>query len=138
MVRLTQSLQHWLWENHRDKISLIMLGHTELMTEEMAVQYIKWCQTKEGQKYLVGGSEYKDNEPKKLTDEIKVVSCTCGGKPEHIKLHDRKHYECFLRCDTCGFETQVYASKQSAIIGWNRAMIRRKKDAINTLDKGTV
>ena len=35
MVELTQSLEHWLWENHKDIIGLIMFGHTELFTEEM-------------------------------------------------------------------------------------------------------
>lgn len=60
MVRLTQSLQRWLWVNHRDKIGLIMMGHTELMTNEMTVEYLKWCRTEEGQSYLKGGSNYKD------------------------------------------------------------------------------
>ena len=61
MVRLTQSLQHWLWENHRGKIGLILLGHTELMTEEMAKEYIEWCKTDEGRQYLKGGSKYKED-----------------------------------------------------------------------------
>ena len=60
MVRLTQSLQHWLWENHRDKIGLIMLGHTELFTEEMQREYIEWCKTDDGKQYLKGGSKYKE------------------------------------------------------------------------------
>ena len=60
MVRLTQSLQHWLWENHRDKIGLIMLGHIELITEEMAKEYIEWCKTEDGKQYLKGGSKYKE------------------------------------------------------------------------------
>ena len=59
MVKLTQSLQHWLWENHKDKIGLIMFGHTELMTNEMWDAYIDWCHTDEGQSYLEGGSNYK-------------------------------------------------------------------------------
>ena len=60
MVKLTQSLQQWLWVNHRDKVGLIMLGHTELMTDEMWNEYIEWCKTKEGQSYLKGGSNYKE------------------------------------------------------------------------------
>lgn len=60
MVKLTQSLQHWLWVNHRDKIGLILLGHTELITEEMAKEYIEWCKTEEGRQYLKGGSKYKE------------------------------------------------------------------------------
>ena len=60
MVKLTQSLQQWLWVNHRDKVGLIMLGHTELMTDEMWSEYIEWCKTEEGQSYLKGGSNYKE------------------------------------------------------------------------------
>ena len=60
MVKLTQSLQQWLWVNHLDKIGLIMLGHTELITDEMWNEYIEWCKTEEGQSYLKGGSNYKE------------------------------------------------------------------------------
>lgn len=62
MVILTQSLQQWLWENHPDKIGLIMLGHTELFTAEMQAEYLAWCKTEEGSKYLKGGSEYREDE----------------------------------------------------------------------------
>lgn len=58
MVRLTQSLQQWLWANHREKLPLIMFGHTELFTDEMWAKYIEWCKTDEGRQYLVGGSKY--------------------------------------------------------------------------------
>ena len=61
MVRLTQSLQHWLFENHKDKIGLIMFGHTELLTDEMWADYIEWCKTEDGQSYLAGGSNYKED-----------------------------------------------------------------------------
>lgn len=60
MVRLTQSLQEWLWRNHKEKVPLIMLGHTELFTPQMQQDYLAWCQTEEGRKYLKGGSEYKE------------------------------------------------------------------------------
>ncbi|MBQ2397460.1 MAG: hypothetical protein II304_10600 [Bacteroidales bacterium] len=58
MVILTQSLEHWLFENHKEKIPLIMFGHTELFTEEMQKEYIEWCKTDEGKQYLEGGSKY--------------------------------------------------------------------------------
>ena len=65
MVKLTQSLQQWLWENHKDKIALIMFGHTELMTDEMRSEYIAWCKTDDGRQYLKGGSKYDpDLNPK--------------------------------------------------------------------------
>ena len=60
MVKLTQSLEHWLWENHRELISPIMFGHIELMTQEMWNEYIAWCQTDDGKQYLEGGSKYKE------------------------------------------------------------------------------
>lgn len=62
MVKLTQSLSQWLFENHPDKLSLIMFGHIELFTEEMNTEYLQWCQTDEGKKYLKGGSEYKEEK----------------------------------------------------------------------------
>lgn len=60
MVRLTQSLQRWLFENYPKELPLIMFGHTELFTEEMQKEYLEWCQTEEGKKYLKGGSEYRE------------------------------------------------------------------------------
>lgn len=60
MVKLTQSLRHWLFINHPEKLPLIMLGHVELFTEEMQKEYVEWCETDEGKKYLKGGSEYKE------------------------------------------------------------------------------
>ena len=60
MVKLTQSLHQWLWVNHRDKIGLIIMGHTELMTDEMWEEYVEWCKTEEGESYLKGGSNYKE------------------------------------------------------------------------------
>lgn len=60
MVKLTQSLRKWLWDNHRDIIGLIMFGHLELFADEMQEEYLVWCQTDEGRKHLEGGSEYKE------------------------------------------------------------------------------
>ena len=62
MVKLTQSLQHWLWENHKDKLGLIMFGHTELITDEMWAEYIEWCKTEDGRQYLIGGSKYVEED----------------------------------------------------------------------------
>lgn len=62
MVRLTQSLSHWLFENHKDIIHLIMLGHVELFTEEMQKEYIEWCKTDDGKQYLKGGSKYTEEK----------------------------------------------------------------------------
>lgn len=55
MIDLTQSLSHYLWENHRDIVGLVMLGHTELVTDEIWNAYIEWCKTEDGGKCLKGG-----------------------------------------------------------------------------------
>ncbi len=60
MVKLTQSLQEWLWRYHRELIAPLMFGHTELFTDELAQEYMAWCQTEEGKQYLKGGSKYKE------------------------------------------------------------------------------
>ena len=61
MPILTQSMEVWLFTYHRDKIALISLGHLELLTEEMAREYVEWCKTEEGRQYLKGGSKYDPN-----------------------------------------------------------------------------
>lgn len=58
MVQMTQSFEHWLFENHKDKFALILMGHIELLTEEMCEDYLMWCQTDDGKQYLKGGSKY--------------------------------------------------------------------------------
>ena len=60
MVKLTKSLERWLWENHRDIIALVMFGHVELITEEMWQAYLEWCQTEDGRQYLKGGCKYEE------------------------------------------------------------------------------
>lgn len=60
MVKLTQSLKQWLWENHKNIIPLIMLGHTELFTDEMKKEYREWCKTDNGKQYLKSGSKYRE------------------------------------------------------------------------------
>lgn len=60
MIELTCSLRHWLFENHKDKLALILFGHTELMTDEMWDEYIDWCRTDDGKQYLEGGSKYEE------------------------------------------------------------------------------
>ena len=62
MVKLTQSMSKWLWDNHRDIYHLILFGHIELFTEEMKSEYLSWCQTEEGKKYLKGGECYREDD----------------------------------------------------------------------------
>jgi hypothetical protein len=62
MIKLTQSLMQWLWQNgHKEKIPLICFGHIELLTQEMYDKYLEWVQTDEGKQYLEGGSKYNAN-----------------------------------------------------------------------------
>lgn len=58
MVRLTQSLQVWLVNNHKEILPLIGFGHVELFTDDMRQEYLQWLQTEEGRQYLKGGSKY--------------------------------------------------------------------------------
>lgn len=61
MVIMTQSFEHWLFKYHKDIFSLIMFGHTELLTKELHQEYIEWCKTYEGKRYLKGGDKYDPN-----------------------------------------------------------------------------
>ena len=70
MVNLTQSLEQWLWDNHRDKIAPIMFGHVELFTPEMHQAYLEWCQTDEGKQYLKGGSKYNPELNPEIEEEM--------------------------------------------------------------------
>ena len=54
MEELTAGFRHWLRMNHNDKETLILWGHTDLITDEMRTQYAEWCKTKEGKRYLQG------------------------------------------------------------------------------------
>ena len=58
MVRMTQSFEHWLFEFHKDIFTMVILGHLELLTDEMRKEYFEWCETDEGKQYLKGGSKY--------------------------------------------------------------------------------
>lgn len=69
MIRLTYSLAEWLYENHAELLPLIMRGHAELMTEEMYGEYIEWCKTDEGKKYLKGGEKYEAYQKKRDTKQ---------------------------------------------------------------------
>ena len=62
MIGLTQSLLHYLWENNRDIVGLVMLGHVELVTDEIWNAYIEWCKTEDGRQYLKGGAKYVEEE----------------------------------------------------------------------------
>lgn len=58
MIKLTQSLQQYLFVNHREIIVPLMFGHTEVLTQEIWDAYIEWCKTDEGHKYLKGVEKY--------------------------------------------------------------------------------
>ena len=66
MVKLTQSLAHWLMAKDPNLVVLISFGHTELLTYEMQQEYIEWCKTEEGRQYLKGGSKYDAEYAKRI------------------------------------------------------------------------
>lgn len=61
MPIFTQSMEVWLAKYHRDKMVLLMFGHLEEFTEEMAKEYTEWCFSEEGRQYLKGGSKDDPN-----------------------------------------------------------------------------
>ena len=71
MVELTLSLQQFLWRKLRDILPLLMLGHVELFTKEIQAEYLAWCETDEGKKYLEGGEEYE-----KVKERVINALCT--------------------------------------------------------------
>ena len=60
MCKFTASMEAWLLKYHKELIVPLIFGHTELLTEELTKEYLKWCQTEEGKEYLKGGSKYKE------------------------------------------------------------------------------
>lgn len=60
MVRLTRSLQAWMLQFYPELISPIMFGHVELFTPEMKKEYLAWCQTNDGKRYLNNHQEVKE------------------------------------------------------------------------------
>lgn len=63
MIKCTQSLRHWLFENgYSQELVLIEFGHTEYLTEDMYKRYLEWCKTDEGKQYLKGGSKYVEEQ----------------------------------------------------------------------------
>ena len=61
MIKLTQSLEQFMWQYYREKLTLLTFGHTEELTPEIWNEYIEWCKTDEGEQYLRGGSKYKED-----------------------------------------------------------------------------
>jgi hypothetical protein len=66
MIRMTQSFGTFLFKYHKDILVPILFGHMELLTKEIEQEYIEWCKTDEGEKYLKGGSEYDEEYAKNI------------------------------------------------------------------------
>ena len=66
MIKLTQSFGIFLFNYHRDILVPISFGHIELLTKDIWNDYIEWCKTDEGKKYLKGGSKYDEEYAKKI------------------------------------------------------------------------
>ena len=62
MVTMTLSFKTWCLRYHLEIYSLLMFGHIELLTDDMLREYVEWCRTDEGKKYLKGGEEYLRRE----------------------------------------------------------------------------
>lgn len=70
MFLIAQSLRKWLTDNYPELLPMVMLGHTEMLTDEMLREYIAWCRTDEGKKHLKGGSEYRDDEYNRKVEAV--------------------------------------------------------------------
>ena len=61
--------------------------------------------------------------------EVELKPCKCGGKAVRVKIYERNRYDCFFRCDKCGYETKVYVSAQGAKKAWNRRADNEQREA---------
>lgn len=52
MVKFTRSLGFFLSNRYPKEFVLIGFGHLELFTDEMKREYLDWCITDEGRRYL--------------------------------------------------------------------------------------
>ena len=43
MVDIDKEFQSWLFKYHREELALILLGHVELVTDEMLDEYENYC-----------------------------------------------------------------------------------------------
>lgn len=64
MIKMTRSLQHWLFINHPDILPLVLFGQVELFTDEMQAEYLGRCKTDEGKPYLKVEVNIKENNMK--------------------------------------------------------------------------
>ena len=62
-------------------------------------------------------------------EQIELKPCLCGGKAEKIKIFPEKRYDCFYKCDRCGYATKVYVSTQGAKNAWNRRVDNEQREA---------
>ena len=44
---MTESLETWLWENHKELVTLIILGRTDWFTPELQAEYEEWLSKRE-------------------------------------------------------------------------------------------
>lgn len=74
MNLVTQSLQEFFKRKGMLKeLVLLEFGHTEVLTEELAKEYIEWVRTPEGQSYLKGGENYNEEYGKKIETAMKEI-----------------------------------------------------------------
>lgn len=71
MVLLTQSLKEFLKRKGMlEELVLLDFGHTDVMTEELATEYLEWVQTPEGRSYLKGGENYDEEYGQKIEEAM--------------------------------------------------------------------
>ena len=59
-VKLTASLEHFLFTKYPEQFALISFGHVEEFTEDIKNEYKEWVKTDEAKPYLKGGANYHE------------------------------------------------------------------------------
>lgn len=98
MIKVTQSMRTWLWNNHNDIYALVvMFGHIELVTDDMYAEYIEWCKDCQHNEvcryYPYDGCQFKDASERPKGEWV-------FNPPDAIDLMFAKP-----KCSKCGFES---------------------------------
>lgn len=57
-----------------------------------------------------------------MTDELKPVSCGCGGEARIVYIDGEDSEDTFVECTRCKISVPVCPSEEEAVTAWNKAM----------------
>lgn len=64
-----------------------------------------------------------------MTDELKPVSCGCGGEARIVYIDGEDSEDTFVECTRCKISVPVCPSEEEAVTAWNKAMGERTEKA---------